>query len=60
MDIWPEMLKVKDLQRFLGVSYSTLYRFRMSPDFPKPRRPTGKRAMYITDEVREWMKGLRK
>lgn len=60
MDVWPEMLQVKDLQRFLGMSYTTLYRARLSEDFPKPRRPTGKRPMYITMEIRDWMKGLKK
>jgi predicted DNA-binding transcriptional regulator AlpA len=60
MDIWPEMLSVKELTKFLGVSTTKLYLLRLQEDFPPPRRPNGKRPMYVTQEVREWMKNLKK
>lgn len=60
MDAWPEMLQVRELQKFLGMGYTCLYVIRQREDFPKPVRPTGKRPMYVTEEVREWMKNLKK
>ena len=56
---WPEMLRVKDLAKFLGTSQATLYTMRMREDFPKARRPMGKVPMYVTEEIRIWMKELK-
>lgn len=60
MEIWPEMLSVKQLTKFLCVSTTKLYMIRLQDDFPAPRRPNGKRPMYVTEEVRKWMKNLKK
>jgi len=59
MEKWPELLRVKELCKFLGRSKSTVYQIRQTEGFPKPRYPTGKTAMYVTEEVREWVKGLK-
>lgn len=59
MDAWPEMLKVSELKKFIGVGSTYLMELRQRDDFPAPRRPTGKRPMYVTQEVREWMKNLK-
>lgn len=59
MEAWPEMLKVSELQKFLGIGYTYLTQMRQREDFPKPVRPTGKRPMFITEEVREWVRNLK-
>lgn len=48
----------KQAQAMLGISTTKFYELIKLPSFPKPRRPDGKRPMYIRAEIELWVANL--
>lgn len=55
----PLLLYPKQAQKLLGVGTTKFYELVKLPDFPKPKSPLGKRAMYLRDELEKWAKDLK-
>lgn len=47
-------------QKILGVGTTKFYELVKLTDFPKPRKPLGKRPMYLRTEIEEWANNLAK
>lgn len=51
----PIALDIKSTARMLAVSVSTVERLVRLGDFPKPRKVSGRRVVYLMDEVKGWL-----
>lgn len=52
------LLKQKDLMQAMGVSRTTLYRLRQSPNFPSQKSCNGRSLGWDSNEFFSWLKGL--
>lgn len=53
--IEPIALDIRATAQMLAVSVSTVERLVRVGDFPKPRKVSGRRVVYLVDEVRGWL-----
>lgn len=53
--IEPIALDIKATARLLAVSVSTVERLVRVGDFPKPRKVSGRRVVYLVEEVKGWL-----
>ena len=58
IEIKPMLLFPKDAMKLIGLKTTAFHEIRKRPDFPKPKYPTGRCAMYLTSEIEEWIKNL--
>jgi prophage regulatory protein len=49
------LLRIRDLERYTGLSRSTLYRLIRGSDFPAPVRLTRATAAWVVAEVDRWL-----
>ncbi len=50
----PLLVYPKQAQKLLGIGTTKFYELAKQASFPKPKRPDGKRPMYLTRELEEW------
>lgn len=55
----PLLLYPSQAKKFLGVGATKFYELVKLPSFPKARFPN-KRAMYVREELEDWVKNLNK
>lgn len=48
----------KDARKLFNMSDTKFRQLRKAKGFPKPRYPTGKRAMFVRKELEEWVNKL--
>lgn len=53
----PLLLYPNQAQKFLGIGSTKFYELVKLETFPKPRFPS-KRAMYLREELENWVKNL--
>jgi len=58
MNALPILLYPNQAQKLLGVKATKFYELVKLPDFPKTRSPSGKRPMYLRDELEAWARNL--
>ena len=49
------ILSPKETAQYLGISTATLWRFTKRPDFPKPKRLTGRTIRFSKDELDRYL-----
>jgi predicted DNA-binding transcriptional regulator AlpA len=58
MDEITLLMYPKDARKLFNMSDTKFRQLRKAKGFPKPRYPTGKRAMFVRKELEEWVNKL--
>jgi len=54
----PLLVYPKQAQKLLGVGVTKFYELVKLPDFPVPKKPNGKRPMYLRSELEQWARSI--
>lgn len=58
MNVEPLLLYPNQAQKLLGIRSTKFYELSKLPNFPIPKKPNGKRVMYLTQELIDWARSI--
>lgn len=58
MDVESLLLYPKQAQKLLGIGATKFYELAKQPDFPKQKKPNGRRPMYLRSELEQWARSI--